>query len=353
MTRRQVIGLALLLLAADPAAAQDRRTTVSRRVALDTVVGSQDFFREDSDWQTVLIVDTFSSVELWRGWQVSLRPVVKRIRGEWDTYLDQISVRYEFKRQGNWRIEAGRFPSSIGAGLTEQRPNLNGGVLWWHRPYYMPLPSFGGNLPRVSLVSAVYPNGAQVSTSRDRWDARAAVVDRAPVEFWRGWAGSSRGPNGIVGFGVTPRQGVRLGLASAWGGYAASTPERPAQRYAMVNAEGEFAVGYTKIGGEWTRDRFETPEGDRVASGWTAQVQQTLTPRLFAHSRTSFIRSPEASSSGGAPTPRRFWSVETTLGYRVSPEITLRVAHAAIKSFTAPAFDHQIGVSIIFARRWW
>ena len=44
------------------------------------------------------------------GWQLSVRPVVWRIRGEWDTLLDQASVRYETRRGANWRVEVGLFP---------------------------------------------------------------------------------------------------------------------------------------------------------------------------------------------------------------------------------------------------
>ena len=69
--------------------------------------------------------------------------------------------------------------------MTENRASLNAGILWWHRPYYMPLPSLGADLPRVSLISTVYPWGAQMAASDDHWDVRAAVVDRPPVEFWR------------------------------------------------------------------------------------------------------------------------------------------------------------------------
>jgi hypothetical protein len=352
---RQVVPLLLVLgLAAAPAAAQDAPQAGQRRLAFDTVVGTQDFFGEDQDWQAVQFIDLYTGLRVRPGWQVSFRPVIKRVRGEWDFYVDHLSVRYEARARANWRFEAGRFSSPIGLGMTELRPNQNPSVLWWHRPYYMPLPSLGAGLPRVSLVSAVYPVGASVSASGARWDARAALVDRAPVEFWQGWDGSSRSPNPIVGAGISPRQGFRLGAASAWGEYASATPTRPGQRYMMVNTEGEFAIGYTKVSGEWTRDRFETPAGDRISSGWTAQVQQTITPRIFLHGRATVMRSPEAvASAPGGWVEREYRALDTTMGYRLTPEVTLRAAYTAIKNWSVSSLDHQFGLSVFLARRWW
>ena len=274
MVRAGAFACLCCVLAAVPAAAQDRPSPATRRIALDTVAGSQDFFGETSDWQTVYIVDAFTSIGFDRGWQVSVRPVLKRVRGEWAARVDQLSVRHELRRGPNWRFEAGRFSSPIGLGMTELRPNLNAGVLWWHRPYYMPLPSFGPGLPRVSLISAVYPIGGSATVSSERWDARAAIVDRAPVEFWDGWAGSHRGANAILGGGISPRQGIRFGAGSAWGHYAAATESRGAESYVMANVEGEVAFGYTRISGEWTRDRFHTAWGRRTASGWTLRSEE-------------------------------------------------------------------------------
>ncbi len=354
MSRQIVCVLFLLGLAVAPAAAQDGPAAALRRVAFDTVVGTQDFLGENYDGPNVLVFDVFAAARVRPGWQVSFRPTIKAMNGDWNAYLNQLSVRYETRARVGWRFEAGRFSSPIGLGMMENRPNLNAGVLWCHRAYYMPLPSLGAGLPLVSLISAIYPAGAMANASGARWDARAAVLDRAPVEFWDGWAGSSRSANVVVGGGITPRQGLRVGAASAWGEYAAPTPARPGQSYVMLNAEGEYAFGYTRLSGEWTRDRFETPSGARVASGWTAQVQQTLTPRFFLHSRGSVVRSPEAlASAPGQSVVREYRSVDSTLGVRLSPEVTLRVAHAMIKSWSASRLDHQVGFSVFLARRWW
>jgi hypothetical protein len=122
----------------------------------------------------------------------------------------------------------------------------------------------------------------------------------------------------------------------------------------MANVEGEAAFGYTRLSGEWTRDRFETEWGSRIASGWTLQAQQTITPRLFVHSRATAIRSPEAVVAAPETVVWRHYRViETTAGYRLNPDLTLRVAHAATQSWGSTSTDNQLGVSVIWARRWW
>jgi hypothetical protein len=102
-----------------------------------------------------------------------------------------------------------------------------------------------------------------------------------------------------------------------------------------------------------TRDRFETPTGDREARGATLQVKQTLTPRLYLHSRGTVITSPVTVAATGEVPDRTSWYTDTTVGVLVNAESTVRVAHSAIRRWNAPAVDHQIGVSIVWAKRWW
>lgn len=46
-------------------------------------------------------------------------------------------------------------------------------------------------------------------------------------------------------------------------------------------------------------------------------------------------------------------AVDTTLGYLVTPEATLRLGHAVMKRWNISDVDHQIGLSIVWAKRWW
>ncbi len=329
-------------------------TSTARRVAFDTVSGWQDSFAEEADWPTQFIVDAFVGAELAPGWQVSVRPVVWRLRGEWEVILDQASVRYETRRGANWRFEAGKFAIPTGLGLLENRASTNPGILWWHRPYYTPSPSLGSDMPRVSLISTLYPWGAQAAVSGDHWDLRAAAVDRPAVQFWRATDQLSRRVNLIAGGGFTPRQGMRVGLAGARGRYAEATSARPALDYTTVNAEADIAFGYTRLSGEWVRSHFASPGGTRRSEGWTAQAQHTLTPRVFVHSRASSVRAPRAASAFATRVDlQRFRSIDSTVGYLLTPEITVRAAHTALRGFGRTATDHQLGLSVIWTRRWW
>jgi hypothetical protein len=350
MSRRPaVVAFLLFLVVAAPSAAQTT-TSGARAVAFDTVVGVQDFFDDSGAWKTQLIVDPFGTVEVAPRLQVSVRPLIWRVMtGAWEVYVPQASIRYEFEKGTKWRVEAGKFTSPIGLGMTENRASVNDGVIWWHRGYYSYLPAIGGGAAPHALMASIYPMGVQANTSAKHWDARVAFIDRAPTDFFHQEGVPARG-NGVVGGGISPRQGLRIGAGAAWG---RSGDANLSDRYKLINVEGEYAFGYTKISGEWTRDQFETPTGDRDAHGATLQVKQTLTPRIFVHSRATAITSPVTIVATGEMPNRTSWYADTTVGYLVSPETTLRVAHSAIRRWNVPNVDNQVGISIVWARRWW
>ena len=347
-TRAIRLALTLTVVLAGPVAAQPGGGT--REVALDTVVGVQDYFDDSGAWKTQLIIDPFGTVEVAPRLQVSVRPLVWRVMmGNWESYVAQASVRYQFEKGNQWRVEAGKFTSPIGLGMTENRANVNDSIIWWHRGYYSYLPPIGGGAAPHALISSIYPIGVQVATSAKHWDARAAFIDRAPADFFHVDNPPFR-PNGVVGGGISPRQGMRVGVAAAWGRSGDTTVSDP---YTLVNVEGEYAFGYTKISGEWTHDRFDTPTGDREARGATLQVKQTLTPRIYVHTRATAITSPVTIAATGEVPDRTSWYADTTGGYLVNADTTIRLAHAAIKRWNVASVDHQIGLSIVWAKRWW
>jgi len=349
MSRTCLAACALVVVAALPAAAQSAGSP-TRAIAFDTVVGVQDSFEDAGAWKTQMIVDPFATVEVAPRLQVSVRPLIWRVMtGDWEAYVVQASARYEFEKGSKWRVEAGKFTSPIGLGMTENRASVNDGVIWWHRGYYSFLPAIGGGAAPHALISSIYPIGVQVNTSAAHWDARAAVIDRAPADFFHTDDPPFR-VNGVVGGGVSPRQGMRLGAAAAWGRSGDATLSDP---YVLVNVEGEYAFGYTKISGEWTRDRFDTPTGARLARGGTLQIKQTLTPRTYLHSRATAITSPVTNATTGEVPYRTSWYIDTTAGYLVSAETTVRLAHSVIRRWSASSADHQFGVSIVWSKRWW
>jgi hypothetical protein len=349
MSRRS-LGAALGLLLIVGSTVEAQTGTGTRAVAFDTVVGVQDYFDVTGVWEPQLIIDPSATVEVAPRLQLTVRPLIWHVMtGDWEVYMSQASVRYEFDKGTKWRLEAGKFTSPIGLGMTENRASVNDSVIWWHRGYYSPLPSMGGGAAMHSLVSSIYPTGISANTSAEHWDARVAFIDRAPADFFHLEHPPFR-PNGVVGGGITPRQGMRIGAATAWGRSGDLNASDP---YKMINIEGEYAFGYTKVSGEWTHDRFETPAGERDAHGATLQVKQTLTPRTFAHSRATAITSPVRIAATGEVPQRTSWYVDSTLAYLVSAETTMKVAYTAVKKSTVPTVDNQIGLSIVWARRWW
>jgi hypothetical protein len=45
-------------------------------------------------------------------------------------------------------------------------------------------------------------------------------------------------------------------------------------------------------------------------------------------------------------------SVEEVVGFRITPEITVRVGHRARRVFGRPGYDNQAAASLVWWRRW-
>jgi hypothetical protein len=212
---------------------------------------------------------------------------------------------------------------------------------------------------RATLLGAVYAYGLQTTASGRHWDARTAVIDTSPLRTRRVFAQTNppRFTNVVFGGGFTPIVGLRFGASMSRGDWqragenALATADRAAT---IATVETEMSFRYTKLAGEWIRDSVETSTGTHVASGWYVQGQQTLTPRWFVAGRVERIDSPAVLGAPAAPVilDQRLDSVEETVGYRVTPDITLRGSHRARRGFGRPGFDQTIGVSVVWWRRW-
>jgi hypothetical protein len=105
------------------------------------------------------------------------------------------------------------------------------------------------------------------------------------------------------------------------------------------------------------RDDVETSTGDRVATGWFVQGQQTLTARWFLAGRLERMSSPAVFWLGGSSEApyveeQHLRGGEATVGYRVTPELTLRAGHRARQGFGRPGYDNALMVSAVWWRRW-
>jgi hypothetical protein len=225
-----------------------------------------------------------------------------------------------------------------------------------HLSYVVPMPSFDSGAPSTLPIASSYPPGGQLSLSARNWDARAAVVAAPPNRSYVLGASTSNPRTRLTyvgGGGISPWSGARIGLAYATGVYAGAnefTALSASDRHLdMVSLEGEYAFRYTKLTGEFTHDTIETGAGQSVANEWFLQGVQTLSPRWFVAARHEGANAPPRSVDKPAPTLR---VSEVTGGFRLSTDLTVRTAVLRRKTYFSPVNDWQVGVSLVWARRW-
>jgi hypothetical protein len=222
------------------------------------------------------------------------------------------------------------------------------------------MPVFDPQAPRVQPIAATYPLGAQATFSANRWDGRVAMVTTPPNRVFvinPATPNAPARPVVVAGGGYTPAIGARLGVGIAFGDYAKGSelrrPQDEGRGMTLVSVEGEYAVAYTKVNGEVTRDLLETSIGSEAAYGWFVQGVQILSPRWFVAARQEGSNAPPLRTGTVVGSRSTFHVTETTAGFRVSPEFTLRGSFSARKNFTRSDWDQQAGVSLVWAHRWW
>ena len=306
-----------------------------------------------------VFLDLAATVPIGDGLDVIVRPYARRLPGgDWDALLYQAQIRYQ--PAAGVRIDAGIITSPLGLGTLELRPDLNPTVGY---PFYYfgRLPLFDQYSNRVQILSGGYPLGAIVSLSGAHWDARAGVTDGTPARYRKIFGGNDPGAMAqlIAGGGVTPWAGFRVGGAVANGKYRRAGSEyyenlygtRVSEAGALVaNLEAEWAFRYTRLSGEWVRDRFETDGLPAVSRAFYLQGVQTLTPRTFAAARFTKATSPVRISAGPVRWSRMVG--EITGGYRITPDITLRGGYEAERAFGATNWNHAAVFSAVWAKRW-
>jgi hypothetical protein len=229
MCRTAYIVWMLIVIA--PAAAHAQQSRPSR-LAIDTVATIDSALDNNGNDATNLVIDAFVSVDLGGGLEVISWPIAQRraVTGEWSHDVWIAALRYERRGPVGIRIEGGLLPSPIGlANLTVRRAHLNPTI---SQPslLFSPLPSLGDGQPRPNLLGAIYPFGGQITVSGSRWDARAALLDTSPLRR-RGVFVDPKPPrfaNLVIGGGVTPFVGFRVGASVTHGGWHYRTPREAA-----------------------------------------------------------------------------------------------------------------------------
>jgi hypothetical protein len=196
-----------------------------------------------------------------------------------------------------------------------------------------------------------------VTVSGAKWDARAAVIDSSPVRG-RPFFGDNKPPrmaNVVAGFGVTPYIGLRFGVAVAAGDYAAEQEVRDKsrgdRRATLAQVEGEWAFRYTRIAGEflWTGRELATADS-KVNGGWI-EITQTVHPRVFLATRYDDQWTEWTSVPDNADRRETYRRVETGVGFRLTPELTVRACYMTRKGYVVGFWDDQFLASIVFAKR--
>jgi hypothetical protein len=302
------------------------------------------------------IFDAYVAARLAPGLEIAARPWVQRqASGEWNRQLWLAAVRYERKGAVGVRVEGGLITSPVGLANLSLRPHLNPTVAQ-PSSLFQALPSPEPFSPRVTLVGAVYPLGVSTTVSSTHWDVRGAVIDTSPLRARRTFGENNppRFANVVVGGGFTPVVGLRFGGSITRGAWrkAEEVPVSPSDRMAtIVTVEGEWSFRFTKLMGEWARDTLETNGADAVESGWYIQGVQTLTPRWFAAARLERLGGPPSPTTPLGPR-QTLVSTEETLGFRITPELTVRASYRARRLFSQQEFSHQAMASVVWARRW-
>jgi hypothetical protein len=336
-----------------PALAQEARPS---RLAIETVASVDESVDERGDFVTGTVLDAVVSADVGAGFEAIVRPFVQRLpSGEWNRQVWVAALRYERRGRVGVRVDAGLIPSPVGLANMMLRPH-NNATIALPSSLFTPLPPLELPSTRATLLGVLYPYGINTTVSGTRWDARVAVIDTSPLRSRRVFARSNppRFTNVVAGAGVTPIVGVRIGASVTHGGWqrAGESPTVETDRDGtVVTVEADFSVRYTRILAEWVRDSLETDTGDVVASGWFAQAQQALTPRWLAAARVERISSP-AITPFSTFVDQSFTGTEEIVGYRVTPEITIRAGHRARRGFGRPGFDHLAEVSVVWWKRW-
>ena len=345
----------LAALVARPASAQDAAPSM---LAIDSDVSVDVTVDENGNHVQGVFMDSLASVEIGRGIQAMVRPQVQRLAatGEWNRQVWVAEMRYERPGRLALRVEGGYIPSPIGLANLTLRPHLNPTIAQ-PAELFTSIPSLEPRGPRVNLLSGLYPLGAQATLSTVHWDARVAVMDTSPLRLRRVFASYERPnpprfTNVVVGAGVTPLVGLRIGASVTRGGWmrAGESPTTTGTRDATVaTIESEFAFRHTSLAAEWVHDTLDTSLGDRAMNGWYVQGAQSISPRWFVAARVERINTTLPVPDG---TQQHFNATEQTLGFRLTPEITVRASHRQAERFGTAEFGHTGAVSIVWYRRW-
>ena len=351
---RFLVVLLLLLYTATPVYAQERSPLGPPAIEAVASISNS----SEAPVDPFIFLDLAATMPIGDHFGTVVRPYAHRLEGgDWAFEMYQLQVYYQSTTRIPVRVDAGVITSPLGLGTLELRADQSAPIKIPFY-YYMPLPRFDRGENGVQLISGGYPLGAVVSTSGTKWDLRAGLTDSTPARERNVFASDRPAAmrQVIVGGGVTPIVGLRVGAGLARGEYRRAEASHPdpaaadASGVTILNLEAEYSFGHTTFSGEWIRDRFESPLGASVARGYFVQAVQTFTPRLFG--TVQLVGASAPALLGQARARRTMTSAEVTAGYRLHEQLTVRAGYYGSRHFFAPERTHTAVASLVWAHRW-
>jgi hypothetical protein len=348
---------AAVLVALCGAASAGAQESAPARISADTAVSISMMSSNDHAGG---MFDATVSLDAGKGVTAILRPWAWRRPDGTSTFQwYQLQVRYQSRTRIPVRIDAGVITSPLGLSTLQQRADLNPTIspVFY---YVIPLPRFDTPFDGLQMMSAGYPLGAMAATSGAHWDLRGGVTDGTParprVELKHDQRPAM--PQLVLGGGVTPRAGMRVGAGFAHGRYRNATAAVPEADATVFNLEAEYAFNQTRLSGEWVMDRFAITSGHVTARSFYLQGVQTITPRLFGAARVAHVLTPPIIFGTERPTTT-YMTTELTAGYRVTRDFTVRGGYYGLRPYSNAAaglpseWDNRAAVSVVWARRWY
>jgi hypothetical protein len=229
-----------------------------------------------------------------------------------------------------------------------------GGIRWArHRALVIdagrmihPIGAFGQRLlstrnPLIGIPDAylpVYPLGVMARGEKGKVDYRAGVVSLPPTH--RDYVPEpDPAVHPVVGVGVTPITGLRIGFSATSGPYLNedfAAYDWRSQDQRVIATDLQYGVGHFDFRGEFAITDFEVPTKPRIdgPAGY-AEVRATLTPRVFVAARGELNRYPFIRAAPG--TQGTNWitrrtelrAIEAGLGFRFDASTLLKLSFSA------------------------
>ena len=202
-----------------------------------------------------------------------------------------------------------------------------------------PLGAFGSRLlstrnPLIGIPDAylpVYPLGVMASGERGKIDYRAGVVSLPPTH--RDYVPDpDPAPHPVVGFGVTPLVGFRIGVSATSGPYLNEKVSGDWQSHTqrVIATDLQYGFGHVDLRAEFAITDFEVPARGRIdgPAGYL-EARATLTPRVFVAARGELNRYPFIRPGGLGPWVARrteLRAFEAGVGFRFDASTLIKVS---------------------------